>query len=588
MGRILVGKKAKNTPVSTAGEHAENMQQKKIDNTMTTSHAQEQAGDSVSEQAESDGEDINPSTSQAKCKKRKRKKKKKQTSISSSAPSLSTCPTEILHSIIGFLTGPDVEACQRDLLNLRLVNSTFRYLLQPVVFESVRIPREDSDNPSVTNDVRELLRLIDLNPSIATCITELIYHESHPDDIKPLQYSMKELKSDHQIFSKLVQDVDLKTSTGRTFYYPLNTSGLRGMSKLYEDMCTPLLLSRLTHLGMLIFHGYVGGPNAYLLTRWARHIWTQMQLRSLKTLVWRSKEKDEEYQQMQVPVHRACRYQTSTTPQKPHSNEWNVISFLRFTPTLRELIFLGDTFVARSTPQSMPILNSLTSICIHTEYFKETSQLLFELLKCSPLLKSLETCHFDVFKASRMREALHVARNTIEEIDILGPFEGTSITDGGIGPFLDFPELRTITTNLESLIPVSPPDWPQDSGLLGILPENLECLHLYLYDPHDLPSRSLPSNNNEQHQYDLQFIRRPYAWLEKVALAKESGSLKKLCLLSIEDKCWKLLSDKTTDEGPEKLAAICARLGIEWHWSGGDDTDPGEMEADSDTDWATG
>ncbi|KAI5808381.1 hypothetical protein BZA77DRAFT_298304 [Pyronema omphalodes] len=510
-----------------------------------TIHAQDQSGDSVSDQSESDREDSNPSTSQANAKSGSAKRKRSKLQ---SPPPRRPCrrvPTEILHLII--------------------------------VFESVRIPREDSDNPSVTNDVRELLRLIDVNPSLATCITELVYHESHPLEFKPVQYSMKELKSDHQIFSKLVQDVDLKTSTGRTFQYPLTPSGLHGMSNLYEYMCTPLLLSRLTNLGMLIFHGYIGGPYAYVLTRWASHIWTRMQLRSLNTLVWRSKDNDKDYQRMQLPVHGAYRHQTSTTPEKPHSNEWNVISFLRFTPTLRKLIFLGDTFVARSTPQNMPILNSLSSIFIETEYFKETSQLLFELLKCSPLLKSLETRHFDVFKASRMREALQIVRNTIEEIDILGPFEGTSSTDGGIGPFLDFPELRTITTNFASLIPVSPPNWTEDSCLLRILPENLERLHLYLYEPRDLPSRSLPSNIDNQHQYDLHFIRRPYGWLERVALAKESGSLKKLRLLSIEDKCWKLVSDKTTDEGPEKLAAICARLGIRWRWIGGDDTHPGEM-----------
>ncbi|KAI5812445.1 hypothetical protein BZA77DRAFT_291877 [Pyronema omphalodes] len=565
MGRLLVGKKAKNNPASTAGEHNENIQQKKVENTMPPSHAQDQSGDSVSDQSESDREDSNPSTSQAKCKKRKSKKKKQTTSISSTRND----PVDMSNG----------------------VNRGFRYLLQPVVFESVRIPREDSDNPSVTNDVRELLRLIDLNPSLATCITELIYHESHPDENKPLQHSMKELKSDHKIFSKLVQEVDLKTSTGRTFHYPLNPSGLRGMSKLYEHMCTPLLLSRLTNLGMLIFHGYVGGPYAYLLTRWASHIWTRMQLRSLKTLVWRSKENDEDYQRMQLPVHRAFRYQTSTTPEKPHSNEWNVLSsFLRFTPTLRELIFLGDTFVGRSTPQNMPILNSLTSICIHTEYFKETSQLLFELLKCSPLLKSLETCHFDVFKASKMRETLNIVRNTIEEIHILGSFEGTSSTDAAIGPFLDFSRAPYHNNNLASLIPVSPTGRPEDSCLLRILPANLECLHLYLYDPHDLPSPSAQSNNDDQQQYELlpDLIRRPYGWLEKVALAKESGSLKKLCLLSIEDKCWKLFSNKTRDEGPKTLAAICARLGIEWEWSGGDDTDSGEMESDSDTDWETG
>ncbi|KAI5812442.1 hypothetical protein BZA77DRAFT_352135 [Pyronema omphalodes] len=599
-----MGKKSKKNVASTVTGPEANTQQKGVQKTIqlpehlathsdvATPTAKKESGKSVPEPLGSEGEDKSP-----KRKKQKTKTENTQTLSSALATTLLGCPTDVLNSIIGFLRGPDASTCNRDLLNLRLVNRGFRYLLQTVVYESVQIPRKHSDNPSVTDDVRELLRLIDLNPSLAASIKHLTYNESHPDDIIPVQCSLKELKTDHKIFSKLVDEVDLKTLTGKTFYYPLNPSGLREMSKLYEQMCSPLLLSRLTNLGMLIFDGYVGGRYACLLTRWASHIWTRMPLRSLETLLWQSKEEEhKDYQWMQWPTYDVY-HESSTTPEKQPSNEWNLISFLRFTPALEDVTFIGDRFLARSTPQNMPILNSLTSICIQTEYFKETSQLLYELLKCSPLLKSLETCHFDDFKASRMREALHIVRNTIEEIDIIGPFEGTSSTDGGIGPFLNFPELRTITTDLASLVPLSPADRPEDTCLLKLLPANLESLHLYLYDPLDLPSSSRPSKKDGQRHSNslLKFIRRPYEWLEHVALAKESGALRNLRSISIEDECWKLSSSKITDGGPEKLGAICARLGIEWEWSSGDVKGRGktksysdvEADSDSDSDWET-
>ncbi|KAI5812439.1 hypothetical protein BZA77DRAFT_291883 [Pyronema omphalodes] len=524
----------------------------KITKEVATSHVKQESCKSVPEQPEFEGETKHPSTSQAKRKKRKTKNKKKKTSLSTSTASLSTCPTDVLNIIIGFLRVPNAATCNPDLLNLRLVNRGFRYLLQPVVYNSIRIPRKDCVKTTVTHDVRELLRLIAVNPSLATCIKHLNYDETLNHDFKPFQYSIKELQNDQNLL------------------------------KVYEHMCTPLLLSRLTNLNLLVFRGYIGGRYSYIFTEWAHHIWTRMPLRSVKRLVWQSIKRD-------YDRHRIYRLENDEYYYKSAKNDWNIFCFLRFTPGLKYLIMLSDMFLARATPEILPVLHSLKTISIQIRYGKETSQCILQLLQCCPKLKNLTAFESDLLNASIMRKALRLVRKTIEEIDINVECEGISCTDGGIGPFNDFPQLRHISTTLGSLVPLSSMDWPDDFSLLRLLPANLESLEFYHRDPHNMLLGSRQNNKNEEFQYNLfsEIIRRPYGWLEDVALAKESGALRNLCRISIDDECWRLISNEIIDKVSERLAAICTRLEIDWEGSGAYTTSSWEKQSEPGSDWGT-
>jgi hypothetical protein len=127
----------------------------------------------------------------------------------------------------------------------------------PLVYESICLV--PLNGPSVTSDARRLLRLIDRNPSLATCIRDLEYHDPDSDDL-PLedQYS-RELKHDHKIFSQFAEELAQKSSTVKKFGYSSEPSQLRKMSVVYDKTCIPLLLSRLPNLRSFTFNGRVGG-----------------------------------------------------------------------------------------------------------------------------------------------------------------------------------------------------------------------------------------------------------------------------------------------------------------------------------------
>ncbi|KAI5812451.1 hypothetical protein BZA77DRAFT_352124 [Pyronema omphalodes] len=222
------------------------------------------SGVSFHEQHTFQGQGTNPTPPQAKREKRKTKEEGKPKTSSTPPACLSTCPTEVLQSIIGFLRGTKAAHRLDDLLNLRHVNRRFRYLLQPILYESVRIPGQYTSGRSVSKDVRKLLRLIDVNPSLATSIKDVTYYEFPPLEVQEVQYSMKKLKHDFRILSKFVEETGLKDLTGNTLEYILHPSRLHEMSILYENMCIPLLLSRLTNLRILKFGGHVGGGYAFL------------------------------------------------------------------------------------------------------------------------------------------------------------------------------------------------------------------------------------------------------------------------------------------------------------------------------------
>lgn len=70
------------------------------------------------------------------------------------------------------------------------------------------------------SDARELLRLIDRDPSLAECIRDLAY--SDPDFIcLPLKdkYSPEELKHDHKNFSQFAEELAQKSLIQKKFGY---------------------------------------------------------------------------------------------------------------------------------------------------------------------------------------------------------------------------------------------------------------------------------------------------------------------------------------------------------------------------------
>ncbi|KAI5817936.1 hypothetical protein BZA77DRAFT_291868 [Pyronema omphalodes] len=539
-----------------------------------SSSAKEKSGVSSHKRSTSDGPGTNTTASQAKRKKRKTENKRNAKCTSPPLACLSTCPTEVLELVIGFLRGPLRASSHRDFLNLRLVNRRFRYLLQPIVFESVEIPGRNCSGWSVSKDVRKLLRLIDLNPSLATCIKDLNYGEFHQFDVEEVEYSVDERKHDRKILSKFVEETGLQDLTGMTWEHILQRSRLREMSKLYEIMCIPLLLARLTNLRMLGFEGHVGGGYAFLLTPWAKEIWEHTPLRSLEVLRWQPWHEDLAYQSIWWPSHYIHHYSSVSNKEKPPNNDWNVISFLQFTPALKQLTFTNDVFLARATPESMPILPSLTSIRIESGHAEETSQFLMKLVNCTPKFKTVETLPGAAFRASVFKEALRQMRHSIEEMDINGEFKRISDTNGGIGPLKDFTNLIKISTNLSALYPLSRTGWSEDSSLLELLPPNLEYFHLRISDKDIDQFKFEQFNPHLSFEFQFQRISEPiwrlYQLLEHVALAKESGVLSKLRSISIDDQSRRVASSQSSEEGLNRLAALCTSLGIEWKRSGDD------------------
>jgi hypothetical protein len=165
--------------------------------------------------------------------------------------------------------------------------------------------------------------------------------------------------------------------------------------------------------------------------------------------------------------------------------------------------------------------------------------------------------------APRFKEALRLVHNTIEEIEFYGGFEDTSNSSGGIGPFMDFPNLKNISTNVELLIP-QPGNGPENFSLLKLLPPNLESLHLT--DARGLITQYQPFstvNPFPDSNWDPEPMSTFYTFLEDIALAKERGPLKKLTSMSMEFD-WGLRSCPFSEGHIKGVAAICMSFGIEW------------------------
>jgi hypothetical protein len=135
--------------------------------------------------------------------------------------SLTTCPPEILNSIIDFLKEPDEEGWndfEEDLLNLGLVSREFASLFRPLLYESICLPSPSWD--SFTGGARELLRLIDRDPGLATCIRDLHYDELEPTyGSSKRKYSPEQLQHDHRIWSQFYAELAQKSSIQNNFDY---------------------------------------------------------------------------------------------------------------------------------------------------------------------------------------------------------------------------------------------------------------------------------------------------------------------------------------------------------------------------------
>ncbi|KAI5812450.1 hypothetical protein BZA77DRAFT_291873 [Pyronema omphalodes] len=149
--------------------------------------------------------------------------------------------SEVLLLIIGFIGRAEGRTGNRHLFELRLVNREFRHLLQPIFFGSVQMPPRCGANSLLTEDVRELLRLIEGNPSLAKDIKELSYYETGPGDMIKDDYCLEELNEDCNIFLRYARELSQKSAT---FVFSVRPSDKRAISRQYTNMCAPLLLSR--------------------------------------------------------------------------------------------------------------------------------------------------------------------------------------------------------------------------------------------------------------------------------------------------------------------------------------------------------
>ncbi|KAI5812432.1 hypothetical protein BZA77DRAFT_291890 [Pyronema omphalodes] len=449
------------------------------------------------------------------------------------APSHSKALLLLLTNVITFIRGTEKATRQPDIMNLRLVNRGFRYLLQPIIYKSVRIPRRYSFNPSVAHDVRQLLRLIDRNPSLATSIKHIKYHETHPLEMISVEYGLEDLDHDHAIFSRFARELTQNTSASCDFDWYLQPSQQHDMSLLYGNMCTAILFARLNNLRKLSFHGYVGGGYAWLLTPWAREIWEHMPLKALQVLRWKPVEGDYIYQRLQWPSDNDDYYYSVMDEAQTPNNDWNIISFLHFTPGLQELSFTDDVFLLRATPNCMPVMQFLTSIYIQSGPLEETSQCLLELLQCSPVLKKLEVFRWDPSREPGLQQALRLVRNSVEELTIHGEVE-----EG----------------------------WPGNISVLHLLPPHIEALHISLSDAIVRLSAAQPTHQEGPYAPAIMsdLFSRLHQLLEDLALAKEGGPLKKLSRIRIEDQDWRLLLNRIPEEDRERLSAMCEKLGIVW------------------------
>ncbi|KAI5817972.1 hypothetical protein BZA77DRAFT_291898 [Pyronema omphalodes] len=331
-------------------------------------------------------------------------------SLSGSKITLAACPPKVLKLIIKFLDLFSTRPYLRYFLNLRLVNHDFNRLIRPFSFQLIFLPPNTGfSEPPVTSDARQLLRLIDNDPTLASCIQCLTYED--PDDSElPLtdEYSLQQLTHDHKIFSQFSAELAEKSSSKNTFGYSRKPSKLRKMSVVYNKACIPILISRLPYLQTNPL--YIDFLNRY---------------------------EDRAYDKQPKPI----------------DDEWDAVTFLQLTPMLQHLKIFDDAFLKEPSRNNIPMLEYLTSFEWNgTEdkpLPKDASHGLVEFLKFTPRLRrftcrNLREPRFDL---QQLQKALRHIRATLKKIstDIL-----SLIPPPNECP-TDFSLLDSLPVNLESL-----------------------------------------------------------------------------------------------------------------------------------------
>ncbi|KAI5812422.1 hypothetical protein BZA77DRAFT_296872 [Pyronema omphalodes] len=426
-------------------------------------------------------------------------------SLSGSKITLAACPPKVLKLIIKFLDLFSTRPYLRYFLNLRLVNHDFNRLIRPFSFQLIFLPPNTGfSEPPVTSDARQLLRLIDNDPTLASCIQCLTYED--PDDSElPLtdEYSLQQLTHDHKIFSQFSAELAEKSSSKNTFGYSRKPSKLRKMSVVYNKACIPILISRLPYLRTLVFRGRLGGKHSYLLTSLAKDILQCMTLKSLRILDWCP-----ETNPLYIDFLNRYEDRAYDKQPKPIDDEWDAVTFLQLTPMLQHLKIFDDAFLKEPSRNNIPMLEYLTSFEWNgTEdkpLPKDASHGLVEFLKFTPRLRrftcrNLREPRFDL---QQLQKALRHIRAT----------------------------LKKISTDILSLIP-PPNECPTDFSLLDSLPVNLESLHFSDQGRYFCPTRRrdlgtgrpIPDTSDKAGPTGL-FFRI----LEDLALSKTRGPFTRL------------------------------------------------------------
>ncbi|KAI5812453.1 hypothetical protein BZA77DRAFT_291871 [Pyronema omphalodes] len=517
---------------------------------VTASSGHKVSGTSMQVQPTSHSEKHAPSSAKGKRRKRKAKRKNQQLQPTvlpthTSAASLLTCPAEVLLLIIGFIGRAERRTINRHLFNLRLVNREFSRLLQPIIYESVRVPRKYSRSmrisgeydevDTVTKDIRKLLRLIDGNPSLAKDINKLTYCETAPYDMTTDYYSSEELDEDCNIFLRLAGELSQKSPM---LVLSVRSSDKDKISRQYDNICAPQLLTHLTNLRNLSFEGHVGGGYALLLTPLAKQIWEHLPLKSLDVLCWQSLMMDDDYNVKQWPAHDLYDDEYCLDETEPQDNDWNIIF--------------------------------LTAMDIQSVNPEQSLQCLLQLVKCTAVLKTLKIYHPPddpvLHDALQLKQALQLVRNCIEEIKIHGMVKWNSSVNGGIGPFHDFPKLRKLSTDVMGLVQFSPLGWPGNGSIVEEVPPNLESLCLYIFETIFFFSATQPvhEGNLDQSEWVQKRFWRLNKILQDVLRLRKTGRWAKFRRIRIRDNLWASGLLCIPEESTGILSELCKTLGIEY------------------------
>jgi len=387
------------------------------------------------------------------------------TSFRNKIMSLLSLPNSLQVAIIDFLP------TAHDVASLRLVNHDLAVLARPRLYHHFY-----TGDAAPTRRVRRLLRLIHCDRSLAAHIGSASMtwdvaegreygedsdsdSDSDSDGEAVEGYTAAELAKDYAVWESVTQVL----GPARSLHmdprkYPTSRS------KAYDNICVPLLLCQLPNLRTLRVSTFAS-RFAVFATDPAIRVWGLNPLYSLQTLFWTSTNTEKGFHinhllpllvgapRLQV-LH--AEYACAHWPDD-HPDIW-----------MRASEKWLDTFMARRKMEfltEIEFLNCSISGAWFTWFFAYTPRLArFAYRHC-------ETNYSPVFSATEFRRALRVVKDTLEEIQIE---HETFEPLGSIGPFTDFPKLRSIKTDFCLLV-----DEEETKGkLVDVLSPGLKTLCL--------------------------------------------------------------------------------------------------------------